>query len=190
MTDTDKLIHGIDRAAWAYLFLYFDIKFGMVSALPVFVGFILLLSAIKLLQEEERELILLRPLGIFLLIWNVVDWIFNCFGGDLNSLSIFLHMIFTLANLYFQFQLLTNLASIAARHQPVGAEHDKKLLKCRTMQTIMITGIAVVTDFADLLGIDVSFVTGFTAVVYIVAVVCLMKTLFDLRKYLQLIYAQ
>lgn len=186
MTDKDKLIHGFDRVAWGYFFLYFDINFGTVSGLPDFVGFILFLSAIKLLHEEERELILLKPLGIFLLIWEATDWIMSFWGGNLNDLSFFFHLVFTLANLYFQFQLVTNAASIASRYQPVGAEYDKKLLKCRSMQTVMITGIAVLTDFGDLLGIDVGFVTGFTAFVYIIAVVILMKALFDFRKYLQL----
>lgn len=186
MTDKDKLIHGFDRVAWGYFFLYFDINFGTVSGLPDFVGFILFLSAIKLLHAEERELILLKPLGIFLLIWEATDWIMSFWGGDLDELSIFFHLLFTLANLYFQFQLITNLASIASQYQPIEANYDAKLLTCRSMQTIIITGIAVLTDFGDLLGIDVRYITGFTAVVYIIAVIFLMKALFGFRKYLML----
>ena len=68
---------GVTRLAWGYFFLYFDFNLGPVSILPDFVGYLLFLSGIGLLQEERRDLALLRPLAILLAIWHTALW-----GGD------------------------------------------------------------------------------------------------------------
>ena len=51
MTDCQKLFSGISKAAWGYFFLYFNININNVSILPGFVGYLLFLSAIRLLKE-------------------------------------------------------------------------------------------------------------------------------------------
>ena len=38
MSNNKKLFHGLDRAAWGYFFLYFNITLGRVNLLPPFVG--------------------------------------------------------------------------------------------------------------------------------------------------------
>ena len=53
MMDKNNLYQGISKCAWAYFFLYFDINLGSVSILPDFVAFLLFLSAIGLLKEEN-----------------------------------------------------------------------------------------------------------------------------------------
>lgn len=182
MTDYRKLSSGIGRAAWAYFFLYFDVTINTVDLLPAFVGYALYLSAIRLIQEEARELTLLRPLAILLTLWHGADWIFGWFGGNLHGSSVFLDLIITITNLYFHFQLLTNLASIGAKYQPEGLRLDARLLKYRSMQTVMITGIAILSDLSDWLGNASGYLSGCMAVVYLIAGICLMKALFDLRK--------
>ena len=66
MTDYHKLYTGIGRAAWGYFFIYFDINLNTVSILPSFIGYLLFLSAINYLCDEQRELNLLRTLGVIL----------------------------------------------------------------------------------------------------------------------------
>ena len=75
MTDYQKIYDGISKAIWGYFFLYFDINLGTISILPSFVGYILFLKAIDLLEEEERELSLLKTLGLILVAWNVIEWL-------------------------------------------------------------------------------------------------------------------
>lgn len=182
MTAYQKLFHGIDRAAYGYFFLYFNINIDGISLLPTFVGYLLFLSAIGLMAEEERELSLLRPLAILLATWHGLDWFLSFLNIELDSAIQFLDLLRDLANVYFHFQLLTNLAAIAARHQPEGAEMDAKLLKYRTLQTVMITGIRIISCFSVWFESLWSFVSGCMAVVYLIAGVCLMKALFDLRR--------
>lgn len=181
MNRYEKIYHGLDRAAWGYFFLYFNINIGGVSLLPAFVGYLLFLSAIRLLENEERELLLLPPLALLLALWHGLDWCLSLFGADLYGLQ-FIDLIRDAVNLYFHFQLLTNLASIAARHQPEGAELDSKLLRYRTLQTIMITAIWILTYFDHWFGAYSGLISGGMVVVYVIAGICLMKAIFELRR--------
>lgn len=181
MTAYEKRYHGLDRAAWGYFFLYFNINVGSVSLLPTFVGYLLFLGAIRLLEGEERELNLLRPLAILLAVWHGLDWCLSLFGTDLYGLQ-FIDLIRDAVNLYFHFQLLTNLASIAARHQPEDCEFDQKLLKYRTLQTLMITAIWILTYFDHWFGDYWGLISGGMGVVYVIAGVCLMRAIFGLRR--------
>lgn len=181
MTAYEKQYHGLDRAAWGYFFLYFNINVGGVSLLPTCVGYLLFLGAIRLLEGEERELNLLRPLAMLLAIWYGLDWCLSLFGTDLYGLQ-FIDLIRDAVNLYFHFQLLTNLASIAARYQPEDAELDRKLLKYRTLQTLMITAIWVLNYFDHWFEDYWGLISGGMGVVYVIAGVCLMRAIFVLRR--------
>ena len=181
MSSYEKIFHGLDRAAWAYFFLYFNINVGGVSLLPTFVGYLLFLGSIKLLEDEERELSLIRPLAILLAVWHGLDWFLSFINTDLYGLQ-FIDLIRNVIDIYFHFQLLTNLASIAARYQPEDWELDRKLLRYRTLQTLMITALWAITYFSELFGDYWGLISGGMGVVYVIAGVCLMKALFDLRR--------
>ena len=181
MTNCEKLSTGLDRAAWAYFFLYFDITIGSVTLLPPFVGYLLFLSALRLLEQEEQELKLLKPLALLLAAWHIVDWVLSLLGLNLYGVQ-FIDLIRDVVNLYFHFQLLTDLASIACRYQPEDAVLDEKLLRCRTLQTIMLTIIWSLTYFSKYFGDFWNFISGGMVVVYIIAGVCLMRAIFALRR--------
>lgn len=185
MTKYEKLYAGISKAAWGYFFVYFNINLNQVTLLPAFIGYLLFLSAISLLEEEERELSLLRTLGIILVLWHGVDWLMSWGAIKLDGLSPFMDIIVCLVNLYFHFQLLTNLASIATKYQLVGYELDAKLLGYRTWQTIILTGIMIITYFSPWLKEAWGIVSVVMAIIYVILGVCLMRALFELRRCLQ-----
>lgn len=182
MTDYQKLYSGISKAAWGYFFLYFNINFNNVSILPSFVGYLLFLSAINLLKEEERELSLLHTLGVIMALWTGVEWLASFVGLNLEGMWQFIDIIISLVNLYFHFQFLTNLASIAAMYQSEGYELDAKLLRYRTLQTVMLTAIEVIIRFQPWLSEAWTVISICMLIVYLIAGICLMKALFDLRK--------
>lgn len=185
MTTYTKLYDGISKVAWGYLFLYFDINIGTVSILPSFVGYILFLQAIKLLEDEERELTLISTLGFILAVWNVIEWVAKWFSFSFGQNWQFINIIIGLINLYFHFQLITNLATIATKYQQEGYEQDKKLLKYRTIQTIMLTVFLVTTNLSSLFIEAWAYISLTLGIVYIIVCICLMKALFDLRKCLR-----
>ena len=182
MTDYQKLYTGIGRAAWGYFFIYFDINLNTVSILPSFIGYLLFLSAINHLCDEERELNLLRTLGIILTVWHIASW-FASFGAiKLDGLLPAVDIIIGVVNIYFHFQLLTNLASIAAKYQSEDHEFDAKLLRYRTMQTVMLTAVIVLGYLAKWQAELVTFVSVGMIIAYLIVAILLMKTLFDLRR--------
>ena len=181
MSDSKKLFHGLDRAAWGYFFLYFNINIGRVNLLPPFVGWLLFLSALKLMEHEVRELRLLRPLAILMALWHGADWVLTSMGGNLYGLQ-FIDLIRNVVNLYFHFQFLTNLASIAQRYQPEDADLDGRLLRCRTLQTLMITIVWCLTYFSKYFGEYWDLISGGIAAVYVIAGVFSMRAIFALRR--------
>lgn len=182
MTDYQKLYDGISRAAWGYFFIYFNFSINTVSILPSFAGYLLFLSAISHLKDEERELSLLRTLGIILTLWHGAEWFVSWVSFELDGVWQFIDILISLVNLYFHFQLLTNLASIATKYQPEGYELDSKLLRYRTIQTVMLTAITIISHLHPWLIEIWVYVSILMLIVYLIAGICLMKALFDLRK--------
>lgn len=182
MTNYQKRYEGISKAAWGYLFIYLDVNINSVSLLPAFVGYLFFLSAINYLKDEERELSLLRTLGIILVLWHGAEWGASWGGIELEGMWQFMDIIISLVNLYFHFQLLTNLASIASKHLTEGYEQDAELLRYRTLQTIMLTAITTITHLRPWLPEAWTYISVVILIVYLVAGICLMKTLFDIRR--------
>ena len=185
MIDYEKIYNGISKAIWGYFFLYFDINLGTISILPSFIGFILFLKAINLLEEEERELSLLKTLGLILVTWNVVEWLAKCVGYSFGNKWQFVTLIAGLLNMYFHFQFLTNIASIATKHQEENCTYDKTLLFCRTIQTLMLTVFLVVTNLNFIPEDILVYPTLILAIIYIIVCIFIMITLNGLRKNLK-----
>lgn len=192
--DYEKLYRGVSHAAWAYFFLYFNINLGSLNILPDFVCYLLLWSAIGCLEEEERDLTLLRPLCVLLGVWAGADWVFTLFGGTLDGQFRPMDLLISVAAIYFHFQLFTDFAHLAARYQSQGEELDRSLLRLRTVHTLLLTAVAVLTwPFPN--GTQFSFSDGSfqeklagllflgLALTAMVVALMLMFGLFSLRKY-------
>lgn len=182
MIDFNKLYSGLSRVAWGYFFTYFDFNIGTVSILPAFVGYLLFLSAISYLKDEERELSLLRTLGVILTFWYIAQWIASWGSSSLDGVWQFADVLISMVRLYFYFQLLTNLASIAAKYQPEGYTLDSRLLQYRTIQTVLLTAILVITNFHSWLLEIWSVVSIVMMIAHVIVGICLMIALFKLRK--------
>jgi len=182
MTENQKIYKGISNVAWGYFFLYFNFNINNVSILPEFIGYMLFYSAIKLLKEEEGEVLLLETFSIIMILWTGVKWCASFAAFEIDGVSQFADILISLINLYFHFQLITNLASIATKYQSMGCNFDKNLLRYRTLQTIMLTAVDVVLCFRDWLSVVWVGVSLGMLLIYLIAGICLMKVLFDFRK--------
>lgn len=183
MMDCQKLNNGISKAAWGYFFIYFDLNIVTVDILPDFAGYILFLYAINLLKDEERELSLLTTLGAILTAWAVVQWVGSFWNLQIEGLWQFADVIICLVNLYFHFQLLTNIASIASKYQAYGNQLDTKLLHYRTLQTVMLTAIEIVECVQPWLPETFTLIISFCMMlIFVMACICIMRVLFNLKK--------
>lgn len=178
--DTEKLYSGTSRAAWGMFFLFFHINLGTLDLLPNFVGWLLLLWAIQLLGEEQRDLALLRPLGIGLSLYAFVDWLTVLLGATLKLPL--LDILSSIAQLYFLFQLLTDCAALASRYQMEGDDLDARILKWRNRQTVLSTlGFSLL--YLPVEGVDWwETLLACLAVLTLCATLMSMFTLFALRK--------
>lgn len=183
--ESEKLYTGIGKAAWGYLFVYFNFNINSVSLLPTFVGYLLFLSAINDLREEERELELLKPLGTILAVWHGLNWLGSFVGVGLGGMWQVADILIGMVNLYFHFQLVTNLASVARKHQPEGYSLDAELLRYRTVQTVILTALIVIGHFSAWVGNLGTVVSVLAVIVYLVLGIALMKVLFELRRCLR-----
>ena len=182
MTDYQKLYCGIGRAAWGYFFIYFDFNINTVSILPSFVGYFLFLSAIDCLCDEEKELDLLRTPGLILTVWHILSWLASWAAIELDGMLLVADILIGVLNIYFHFQLFTNLASIAANYQPEDGELDARLLRYRTLQTVMLTAVILLSYLSTWLAEIGMIVSMGMVIVYLLAGILLMKALFDLRR--------
>ena len=182
MIDRQKLYDGIGNAAWGYLFIYFNINLGTLNILPAFAGYLLFHSAIRELCDEERELNLLNTLVGILTIWHLASWVGDLLSFDLGALIPIADIIVSVVNIYFHFQLMTNLATIAAKYQPAGDDLDRTILNCRTFQTIMLTAAIILLYLTNPNSIAGFYTSIGVAILYLIAGIVLMKTLFDLRR--------
>ncbi len=184
MTPRETLYRGASCAAWGYFFLYFDINLGRVNILPEFVAYALFLYAISLLEEERRELKLLRPLGWLLLGWSLLDWVGAWFGFSLEGGADLLQiagLVMGIVQLYFHFQQFTDFAAIAAKYQGEEDRVEQRILCWRSWQTVFLT-ITLVMMYLDFRGDLWETLMVGMAIVGLITGLCAMMALFALRK--------
>lgn len=139
--DRKTIAQAVSLTAWGYLFLYLNINLIVVDILPNWLGYVFFVKAIGILGEAVPSLKLLRPLGILLGCWEALAWGLDIvgFGWRASFLSL-LQLLAAALGIYFHFQLLTDLAGIAGRE---GLPHQRKLLRLRTVRTLLATVMAL-----------------------------------------------
>ena len=179
------LYKSIGKVAFGYFFIYFNFSLGTFNLLPTFVGYLLILYAIGTLEQEEPELRLLRPFAVSLVAWHTAGWILSLFSVDVDGRFRIAELFISVINLYFHFQLLTNLASIATAYQSEEDEYDTKLKRCRTLQTVLLTAVIIIGEITDYVGAYALFTSVPIVIVYIIAGILMIKALLDFRKCLR-----
>ena len=183
MDNQEKLYTGLSKAAWGHFLLLFDINLGNVSILPSFAGYFLLYSALKYLAEEQRDLLLLRPLGLLLAVWSLANWLLSWLGVNLDGRFLFLDLLISAAGLYFHFQFLTDMAALAEAYQPDDDSLSGRIRSHRTAYTLIVTVIALLDTLSQVFpwewwpGIIV-----FAALITCIVALMIMSDLFRLRR--------
>jgi len=149
----EYLAYKIGHIGWGYIFMYLNVNLGTIDILPSWAGYLFILSALPVLSEYEKSAALLRNLAILLTGWAVLEWVMAIFGitsaaGSMGTLINIAATIIGVVSIYFHFQMLTNLAEIAGQ---LGLDERKeRLLKLRTVNTILHTILAIFSSLAFL----------------------------------------
>lgn len=132
--ERERRIRAVGLIAWGFLLLQLNFSIGTLNLLPNWLGYLLVLSALPLLAEETPAILLLRPLGIVLAVWEGLQWLLVLFHV---SLSFYLpEMAVGILALHFHFQLFTDLAEAAKIWE---CPQVQSLLRLRTVRTIFMT---------------------------------------------------
>ena len=170
--DKQNLCSAIKKIGWGYIFLHINLSFNTVSITPNWVAYILFVQALPALGEEEESVNLLKPLGILLGVLEGIYWINTGFFGGALPAQI-TSVITSVISLYFHFQLLTNLASIAGKY---GCSQEKKLLTLRTVKTILTTVVTITNTF-----LLVNWVVLVMAVVLLIVTIWICAVVFSFK---------
>lgn len=134
---TKSLSEAVSCVAWGYVFLHLDFNLGGINVLPDWACYALVLHALPGLARAERSALLLRPLAVILLAVDALMWGLQIFGAapDLYIVS----ALCTVLELYFHFQLLTNVADIAR----IDPQRSRSVLRLRNFRTVFVTLLAL-----------------------------------------------
>lgn len=141
--NTMKLSSALKRVAISYLLIYFHFNIGTLDILPDWVGYLLIISALPVLAQKEKTALLLKSLGIVLAVWEGVEWVLQMLGGSGNIYII--SVIVGILNMYFHFQLITNIAEFAAEESK-----KKRLLVLRAAVVIFHTATLIILLIPDI----------------------------------------
>lgn len=130
-------------AAIGYIFTYIHVQIAGIDLLPDFAGYFMLLRAVERIAEEEKESVLLKPLGFLLTILSFFSWVIAIGGSNVGEIFPVVQLITMIVSLYFHFQLLTDFAMIACKYKNDNSHLDKTILIARNIQTVVSTAVYV-----------------------------------------------
>ena len=142
--ETKTLSSAIKKIAISYILIYLHINISVIDILPDWLGYFLIVSVLPIISEKEKSAQLLKPFGIAIGIWNILEWVLKIAEAEWNLTII--SLVFNVITIYFHFQLITNIANLDIE------EHKKKrLLNLRTatvlLHTVMSLSLLVPTMF-------------------------------------------
>ena len=178
MTKQEELYGAVRKIAWGYILIHAHFNLGTLDVLPDWAGYYLMYAALPILTQEDETAKLLRPLGLGLTIWSGIDWVLKLVGASIGGFGYMLSMVVSIVALYFHFQLLTNLASIAEEY---GCPESGRLLQLRNVRTVLATVAAVLVYWIEANSLG-GALTVILALSQLVVVIWLCSVLFALSK--------
>ena len=170
----ELLTKALYRIAIGFGILCFDINLGPINILPNWLGYWLIVKSLDAIAEEEPSAALLKSLGNLLIVWFAATWVMKILGMNprVSLVNWFAYLV-AVEQLYFQFQLLTNIAAIAAKYVP---QFEQRILRLRTVMTLVVTGYTLLSAF-----VVSEFVAAMVAIVQIVTAIWLFRTLLHME---------
>ena len=180
MTESRGLADSVRKVASAYLLMYLNLKIDGFDLLGDWLGWILFWLAIQDLKTARPKIVLLEGFAVVLGILDAVQWLpFWEMPDWLGIVSVTL----TVIHIYFDFQLLTELAGLAKDYQEAlgGVDHSQGILRARTVAVVLRTCFILLSC----LPIPEEFLTIAVVVITIVQCVfafCLLAELYEFAK--------
>lgn len=174
--ETKTLSSAIKQIAISYIFIYFHINISVIDIFPDWLGYFMIVSTLPILSEKEQSAGLLKPFGIAIGIWNIINWVLKITDAPWNLTLI--TFLFNIITIYFHFQLISNIANL-----DIEQSKRKKLLALRTATVLLHTVLTLSLFIPTNIDIEVySNIIIFMAIIQIVICFWIAGELFGLSK--------
>ncbi len=107
----ETLTKQLRRLAWGWVILHLDFHLGPVNLLPDWLGYILILNGLLGITAYVPQASLLFSFGMGLGAVSLLQWLLAFFG--ITFAPTWLTLVTSVVSLYFQFQLLEDLATLS-----------------------------------------------------------------------------
>lgn len=175
--ELDDLALMVKKLAWAYILIHADLNLGTINLLPAWIGYCIILSCLPVLTRHAPSN---RQLNVFcgiLIFYELITWLMTCFGyAPQTPAAMILQLIFGFISIYFHFQLLTSLLTVAGQ---LGSQYCITLRHLRNGVTVLHT-VAVL--YMPLLWDALSLITILLILVNLVLIVFIIVILFRLHR--------
>lgn len=178
----DSICIGVKRIAWGFFIVLFNFNLGILNILPDWAGYMIMVSALSFISDEKESAKLLKPIGIILILWNMADWVFEILS--VTNYFEFIGIVPSVLNIYFCFQLFTDLADIAEKY---SCSQSKTLLVLRSIY-VVFTSVSVIILFYGIIDNSSEFYETLAFVLSLITVllaVLILVTLFSLSSQLK-----
>lgn len=174
--ETKALSSAIKKVAISYILIYLHINISVIDILPDWLGYFIIVSALPILSEKEQSAGLLKPFGIAIGIWNIINWVLKITDAPWNFTLI--SLLFSIVTIYFHFQLITNIANL-----DIEQSKRKRLLVLRTITVLLHTLLTLSLFIPTTLDNEIySYILIFMAIPQIVICFWIAGELFGLSK--------
>ncbi len=144
----EQLKYGTDYVAWGYFWFVFNINFMGIELFGPWIGYLMVLTAIPMIELYEPEIKLLRPVAMFLIFCEWAEILRSAISMNLSINTVVNRYIFkavvNVLGCYLKFQLITNINTAL---EDSGIE-IKSLLTARNIQVITGTVVCIIVDLA------------------------------------------
>lgn len=173
--ETKTLSSAIKKIAISYILIYLHVNISVIDILPDWLGYFLIVSVLPIISEKEKSAQLLKPFGIAIGVWNILEAILSLMGAEWNLTII--SLVFSIITIYFHFQLITNIASLDIEEQK-----KKRLLNLRTATVLLHTVTSLALLVPTMFDIDYEIYSYFVIVMLIPQLVICFWISFELFK--------
>lgn len=109
--DNKTLAQAVRKVYRGYLFIFIAINILSFDLLPDPIGYIMIIGALPVIAEKEKSAMLLKPIGIVLAVWSLLEWILKIGYVQINVKIVLI--LISVLKIYFDFQLITNISELA-----------------------------------------------------------------------------
>lgn len=158
--ETKTLSSAIKKIAISYILIYVHVNISVIDILPDWLGYFLIVSVLPVISEKEKSAQLLKPFGIAIGVWNILETILSLMGAEWNLTII--SLVFNVVTIYFHFQLITNIANL-----DIEEAKKKRLLNLRTATVLLHTVTSLALLVPTMFDIDYEIYSYFVIVMLI-----------------------